>query len=261
VVPASLLRATLAGKNMSMMDTPLSATEQLYAADSSVREFEASVIAASGDEIALDRTAFYPGGGGQPHDLGTLTVGERSWQVVGVRKEGALIWHRITGDSSPGVGELVQGRLDWERRHRLMRTHTALHILSAIAYGDYNATVTGGNMEPGEGRLDFEIDNWTPTIAEEMIRKVNEEVARNRPVRVAFLPREEALRLPDLIRTKTNLIPETVTVIRLVEIEGLDRQADGGTHVQATGEIGTVTLRGTRSKGASNKRIMIGVDG
>jgi misacylated tRNA(Ala) deacylase len=141
-----------------------------------------------------------------------------------------------------------------------MRTHTALHILTAVALRDHGATVTGGNMEPGEGRLDFEITGFTPAVAEAMIAKANEEAARDRPVRVYTLPRDEALQLPDLIRTRTNLIPPEVTQIRIVEIEDVDRQADGGTHVASTGEIGRIVLRGTRSKGASNKRIMIGVE-
>jgi misacylated tRNA(Ala) deacylase len=235
-------------------------TETIYAVDSAVREVESSVLAVQGDEVALARTIFYPGGGGQPHDLGRLTAGDRVWQVAGVRKEGDLVWHRLEGVEPPAVGDTVAGRVDWERRYRLMRTHTALHILSAIAYRDHGATVTGGNMEPGEGRLDFEIVGFTPAVAEAMIAKANEEVARDLAVLVYTLPRDEALKLPDLIRTKTNLIPPEVTRIRIVEIEDLDRQADGGTHVQSTGEIGTIPLRGTRSKGASNKRIMIGLD-
>jgi misacylated tRNA(Ala) deacylase len=235
-------------------------TETIYAVDSAVREIETSVLAVQGDEIALERTNFYPGGGGQPHDLGAIAAGERTWQVVGVRKEGDLVWHRLEGAEPPAVGETVTGRVDWERRHRLMRTHTALHILTAIALRDHGAVVTGGNMEPGEGRLDFEIQGFTPAVAEAMIAAANEEAARDLAVRVYSLPRDEALQLPDLIRTKTNLIPAEVTQIRIVEIEGLDRQADGGTHVASTAEVGTILLRGTRSKGASNKRIMIGLD-
>ena len=234
-------------------------TEPLYALDSSIKEFNTHILAVEGDEVALRETAFYPGGGGQPHDRGTLRLDERQWPVTAVRKVGEVIWHKLEGAGMPPVDAMVWGKLDWDRRYLLMRTHTALHILSAIAYQDYNATVTGGNMEPGEGRLDFEISDWTPSVAEEMIRKANQEVDRDREVKVYMLPREEALALPDLIRTKTNLIPPEVTHIRLVEIEGLDRQADGGTHVRSTLEIGDISLRGTRSKGASNKRIMIGL--
>ena len=235
-------------------------TELLYALDSSIKEFDTTVLAVQDDEVALAHTAFYPGGGGQPPDTGTLQAGDRTWQVTGSRKVGDVLWHSLQGEAMPDVGQRIWGRLDWERRYLLMRTHTALHILSAIAYQDYGATVTGGSMEPGEGRLDFEISDFTPAVAEAMVRKANQEVARDREVRVYMLPREEALQLPGLIRTKTNLIPPDVTRIRIVEIDGLDRQADGGTHVSWTAEIGDISLRGTRSKGASNKRIMIGLE-
>jgi misacylated tRNA(Ala) deacylase len=234
-------------------------TDALYTLDSSIKAFESTVVAVEGDEIALQHSAFYPGGGGQPADQGTFRVGGKSWQVAAIRKENGVIWHKIAGETPPSVGQVVLGELDWERRRLLMRTHTALHILSAIAYTDYGASVTGGNMEPGEGRLDFEITNWTPNIAEEIVQKANHEVEKDREIRVYSLPREEALQLPDLVRTKTNLVPPTVTHIRIVEIVGLDRQADGGTHVGFTAEVGTILLRGTRSKGANNKRIMIGL--
>ena len=235
-------------------------TDALYTLDSSIKAFESPVVAVEGDEIALQHSAFYPGGGGQPADQGTFSVGDKSWQVTGIRNDNGVIWHRLTGGDPPSVGQMVLGELDWTRRYLLMRTHTALHILSAIAYTDYGATVTGGNMEPGEGRLDFEFTDWTPNIAEEIVHKANREAEKDREIRVYSLPREEALELPDLVRTKTNLVPPAVTHIRIVEIVGLDRQADGGTHVGFTAEVGTILLRGTRSKGANNKRIMIGLE-
>jgi len=234
-------------------------TDTLYAFDSSIREFSANVVAVEGNEVALDKTAFFPGGGGQPHDTGTLHLGDHSWQVVSVRKDEHYVWHTLVGAELPTIGGQVLGILDWERRYLLMRTHTALHILSAVAFRDYGASVTGGNMDPGEGRLDFEIHNFSPELAQEMIRKVNDEVDQAREVSVYHLPREEAFTLPDLIRTKTNLVPEGVTQVRIVEIAGLDRQADGGTHVANTRDVGPVTLVKTRSKGATNKRIIIGV--
>jgi misacylated tRNA(Ala) deacylase len=234
-------------------------TQTLYASNSAIREFSATVLAVEGNEVALDETAFYPGGGGQPHDTGTLEAGSQRWNVTAVRKDDQYIWHTIAGESLPAVGQQLRGVLDWERRYLLMRTHTALHVLSAVAYRDYNASVTGGNMDPGEGRLDFEIQNFTPELAQEMIRKVNQEIAYNREVSVYVLPRAEAFELPDLVRTKTNLVPEGVTDVRIVEIAGLDRQADGGTHVGNTEAIGAVTLVKTRSKGATNKRIVIGL--
>ncbi|HEX6291448.1 MAG TPA: alanyl-tRNA editing protein [Herpetosiphonaceae bacterium] len=234
-------------------------TRTLYATDSAIRECAATVLAVQGNEVALDETAFYPGGGGQPHDTGTLEADGQVWKVISVRKDDQYVWHTLEGENMPSVGQRVRARLDWDRRYLLMRIHSALHVLSAVAYRDYGASVTGGNMTPGEGHLDFEIQNFTPELAQEMIGKANQEIERNRPVRVYFLPRDEAFKLPDLIRTKTNLVPEGVAEVRIVEIEELDRQADGGTHVGNTSEIGPVTLVKTRSKGATNKRIVIGI--
>jgi misacylated tRNA(Ala) deacylase len=234
-------------------------TKTLYAIDSSIRECSATVLAVEGNEVALDETAFYPGGGGQPHDTGTLESDGQRWNVTAVRKDDQYVWHTLEGAEPPGVGQKVWSKLDWERRYLLMRIHSALHVLSAVGYRDYGASVTGGNMTPGEGHLDFEIQNFTPELAQEMIRKVNQEIAQDREISVYFLPREEAFQLPDLIRTKTNLVPEGVAEVRIVEIAGLDRQADGGTHVGNTEEIGEVKLVKTRSKGATNKRIVIGL--
>jgi misacylated tRNA(Ala) deacylase len=234
-------------------------TQLLCSLDSYIRDCSAQVIAVNGNEVALNETPFYPGGGGQPSDTGRLEGDGKAWTVTGVRKDETGIWHAIEGDDLPAVGDRIIAAIDWPRRYLLMRTHTALHILSAIAFRDYGAVVTGGNMTPGEGHLDFEIQNFTPDLAAEMIRKVNREVDAARTVRVYELPRDEALALPDLIRTKTNLVPEGVTHIRIVEIEDLDRQADGGTHVNNTEDVGEVTLVKTRSKGATNKRIVIGL--
>lgn len=234
-------------------------TRNLCALDSYIRDCTATVVAVEGNEVALGETPFYPGGGGQPHDTGKLVAGDHTWNVVAVRKDDQYIWHTLEGAALPSVGDRVLSEVDWPRRYLLMRTHTALHMLSAIAYRDYGAVVTGGNMTPGEGHLDFEIQNFTPELAQAMIRKVNAEVDQARDVSVYFLPRAEAFALPDLVRTKTNLVPEGVAEVRIVEIAGLDRQADGGTHVQNTEEVGEVHLVKTRSKGATNKRIVIGL--
>ncbi len=234
-------------------------TNKLYPFDSYIKQCTATVLAVADNEVALSETPFYPGGGGQPYDTGTLESDGSTWRVTAARKDEQYVWHTLEGAGHPAVGAAVLVKLDWERRYLLMRTHTALHILSAVAYRDYAAVVTGGNMDPGEGRLDFEIQNFSPELAQEMIRKVNAEVNQARPVKAYQLPRDEAFALPDLIRTKTNLVPEGVAEVRIVEIEGLDRQADGGTHVHSTAEVGTVTLVKTRSKGATNKRIIIGL--
>jgi misacylated tRNA(Ala) deacylase len=234
-------------------------TELLYHTDSYLREFDAQVVAVDGQRVALDRTALYATGGGQPHDTGTLSAGGRSWQVTEVRREGDLVWHTLQGEALPAVGERLAGRVDWPRRYKLMRTHTALHLLCGVIWRDYQAAVTGGNMDTDEGRLDFELRDFSNELAQEIVAKVNQEVAADRPVEVKILPREEAFQIPDLIRTKINLLPEGIQEVRTVNIVGLDLQADGGTHVRRTGEVGTVTLLKTRSKGASNKRIVIGL--
>ncbi len=237
-------------------------TDLLYQTDSYLREFEAQVVAVDEEQgrVALDHTAFYPGGGGQPYDVGELVVGESTLPVRKVKKEGDVVWHWVEGPL-PEVGARVTGRIDWERRYLLMRTHTALHILSAVVYRDYGAKVTGGNMEPGKGRMDFEFENLTKDLVQEIEAKVNAEVAAARPVTVRILPREEAFQIPDLIRTKINLLPPHITEVRVVEIEGLDLQADGGTHVANTREVGRVRIPEYKSKGRINKRIYLSIEG
>ena len=233
-------------------------TELLYLQDSYLREFEATVVGVdeTAQRVALDRTAFYPGGGGQPHDVGELIVGDHTLPVVKVKREGDLVWHWIEGPL-PAPNTPVVGRLDWERRYLLMRTHTALHILSAVVYRDYGAKVTGGNMEPGRGRMDFEFAHLTRDMVQEIEARVNAEVEAARPVIIRILPREEAFRIPDLIRTKINLLPPHITEVRVVEITGLDLQADGGTHVANTREVGRVRVPDYKSKGKINKRIYL----
>lgn len=235
-------------------------TELLYQTDAYLREFDAVVTAVEGDAVALDRSAFYATSGGQPHDTGVLAAGERTWQVTNVRKQGDTVWHTLAGAEMPAPGERVHGTIDWERRYKLMRTHTALHLLCGVIWRDYQAPVTGGNMDVDEGRLDFELRDFSNELAQEIVARVNQEVAAERPVEVRILPREEAFQIPDLIRTKINLLPEGIKEVRTVNIVGLDLQADGGTHVANTREVGRVTLLKTRSKGASNKRIIIGVE-
>lgn len=235
-------------------------TELLYQTDSYLREMDARVtgVDVEARAVVLDRTVFYPGGGGQPHDLGTLTVDGVAFPVVKVKKIGADVAHFLGGDAPlPAVGAAAHGVLDWERRYALMRTHTALHILCGVVFRDYGALVTGGNMEPGKGRMDFEFENLRAELVAEIEAAVNAEVAADRPVRVNILPREEAFQIPDLIRTKINLLPEGITEVRTVEIVGLDLQADGGTHVARTSEVGTVRVVDYKSKGKINKRIYI----
>ncbi|MFZ5516162.1 MAG: alanyl-tRNA editing protein [Candidatus Zhuqueibacterota bacterium] len=236
-------------------------TDLLFQNDSYIREFEATVIEsdAAENKLVLDKTAFYPGGGGQPNDTGEIIAGSLRLPVIRVKKEGDRVWHWVDG-SAPAVGTKITGRIDWDLRHKLMRTHSALHVLCGVVWRDYGAQVTGGNMEPLKGRMDFEFETLQRELVSEIEQKVNEEIDMARDVRVKILPREEAFRIPDLIRTKINLLPPFITEVRTVEIVGLDLQADGGTHVANTREIGHVRVTDYKSKGAINKRIHIELD-
>ncbi|HSB72454.1 MAG TPA: alanyl-tRNA editing protein [Candidatus Methylomirabilis sp.] len=234
-------------------------TRLLYQTDAYLKSVETRVLALNGTAVALESTLFYPAGGGQAHDLGRLTVDAVTWQVVKVWREGPTVWHGIEGEPPP-AGTLIRAEVDWDRRHALMRTHTAFHILCGVVWRDYGAKVTGGNMEPLSGRMDFEFESLRGELVREVENKINAEVAAARPIRVSFLPREEADRHPDLIRTKVNLLPPDITTIRVVEIEGLDIQADGGTHVASTQEVGRIRVMGYESKGKINKRIKLSLE-
>jgi misacylated tRNA(Ala) deacylase len=235
-------------------------TDLLYQTDSYLKEFDALVTAVEGSAVALNRTAFYPGGGGQPNDVGTLISGAQSWKVTRVRKAGAEMWHELDGEP-PSVGTSVHGAIDWARRYQLMRTHTAMHILCGVIFRDYGASVTGGNMEPLKGRMDFEFETMRQELVREIEEKINMEVTAARAVKVKILPRAEAFQIPDLIRTKINLLPEGISEVRTVEIEGLDLQADGGTHVANTREVGRIRIVDYKSKGKINKRIEVAIEG
>jgi misacylated tRNA(Ala) deacylase len=238
-------------------------TELLYQTDSYIKDFDAVVAAVLPTEraVTLDRTAFYPGGGGQPYDFGTLTVDGVTYPVDKVKKQGDDILHFLGGDQPlPTEGSAAHGTLDWARRYELMRTHTALHILCGTVFRDYGALVTGGEMEPGKGRLDFEFETMHGELVREIEAAINKEAAQGREIRVQILPREEAFQIPDLIRTKINLLPAGITHVRTVEIVGLDLQADGGTHVRNTSEVGTIRVADYKSKGAINKRIYIEIE-
>ncbi|MEO5985438.1 MAG: alanyl-tRNA editing protein [Candidatus Limnocylindria bacterium] len=234
-------------------------SENICYADAYARETSAVVLEVDADAnaVLLDRTIFYPGGGGQPADTGEL-IGESggSWRVKGAKKRGDDIWHTVEGEL-PAPDTKVTARIDWERRHRLMRTHSALHVLCGVVWRDHQASVTGGNMEPLSGRMDFEFETMSGELVGEIQRRVNDEIAADREIRVSVLPRDEAFAIPDLIRTKINLLPEGISEIRTIEIVGLDLQADGGTHVAHTGEIRRVRVTGYESKGRINKRIRI----
>jgi misacylated tRNA(Ala) deacylase len=237
-------------------------TDLLYYQDAYCRNFDATIKAVETIDgktrIALDRTAFYPGGGGQPSDEGELTIAGQNYPVVKTNKEGNRIWHTLGQEVAElDAGAPVQGQLNWERRYAIMRTHTAMHILCGVVWRDYGASVTGGNMDPGSGRMDFEFASLTREMIGEIEAKCNAEIAAGREVREQILPREQAFQIPDLIRTKINLLPEGISEIRTVELVGLDLQADGGTHVHNTREVGTIKVTDYKSKGAINKRVYI----
>ena len=238
-------------------------TDLLYQTDATLAEFQAEVVGMQDGGLVLDRTAFYPGGGGQPADQGIVHCGSDALPLLKVRKVGQRVVHWVQTDgnlSLPAPGAQIRGELDWDRRVKLMRTHTALHILCGVIWRDYRAQVTGGNMEPLKARMDFELEHMSADFAAEVESKINAEVAAERDIRISILPRKEAFQIPDLIRTRINLLPSQITQVRVVEIAGLDLQADGGTHVTNTREVGHIRVVKHESKGRINKRLRIAVE-
>lgn len=248
-----------------MVDNP--APHELFATDAYLRTAEATVTTVDGDRIVLDRTLFYPGGGGQPADRGVITWdsatgGTGNAAVIGVGRTKGVIHHQLDvsdPDAGPPPGTPVHLKLDWDRRHLLMRTHTALHILCGVIWDDFQVAVTGGNMEPGSGRLDFALDAVTSELGAAIERRLNEEVARAHAVVVEFVDRTAGDLDPALIRTRADLIPTSINPLRVIDIVGLDRQADGGTHVAVTGEVGRIEVTRTQNKGRDNKRIRLAI--
>ena len=232
-------------------------TDLLYLRDAYLTEFDATVVDVRDTAVALDRTAFYPTGGGQPYDTGRID----GRQVIDVRKDGEWVWHTFddatSGGDLPAVGSTVHGVVDWDRRHQLMRTHSALHVLCGVIWNEWRVPVTGGNMEPLAARMDFEFDPLPEGFGPRVEDLVNAELAADRTIEVSFLPRSTAVMDEDLIRTKVSMIPESVPEIRVVDIVGLDKQADGGTHVRSRGEVGRIRVTKTESKGKGNKRIRL----
>lgn len=227
--------------------------ELLYLRDAYLTRFSARVAGLRADAIALDRTAFYPTGGGQACDTGVLA----GLTVTDVRKEGADVWHTVVGGPLPAEGAEVQGEVDWDRRHQLMRTHTALHVLCGVIWNEWQVPVTGGNMEPLSARMDFEFDPLPEGFGPRIEELVNAALAADHPIEVSFLPRDTAVQDEDLIRTKVSLIPISVSEIRVVDIVGLDKQADGGTHVRSTAEVGRLRVTKLENKGKGNKRVRV----
>ena len=237
-------------------------TDLLYQSDSYIQKFDA-IIENMDEEshgLILNQTAFFPGGGGQPADFGTLQIQGQTLKVKRARWINGQLVHLIEGDVTFEVGAPVKGQIDWDHRYQLMRTHTAMHVLCGVIFRDYGASVTGGNMEPLKGRMDFEFETMQRELVDKINLNINLEVQNKRPVSWRILPREEAFQIPDLIRTKINLLPKSIQQVRVVEIDGLDLQADGGTHVRNTAEVGTIRVVDYKSKGKINKRIYVELD-
>jgi len=245
----------------------------LFQTDSYLQSFDATVIGTDedGHAVILDQSAFYPGGGGQPSDSGTLSITRAQdgkeldpppiLQVKRARKIGDDVAHYLENDVPlPGINSIVHGQIDWDRRYQLMRTHTAMHILCGVIFHNYGASVTGGDMDPLAGRMDFEFETMHKDLVQAIETAINQEVTDARPIRVEILPREVAFQIPDLIRTKINLLPEGIQQVRVVEIQGLDLQADGGTHVKNTSEVGRIRVVDYKSKGKINKRIYVEIE-
>jgi misacylated tRNA(Ala) deacylase len=240
-------------------------TTLIYQTDAYLKEFSATITSVDVETraIVLDQSAFYPGGGGQPCDFGSLEVAGVTYPVEKVKKQGNDVLHFLGGTDplpTPSPAVATRGTLDWVRRYQLMRTHTALHILCGTVFRDYGAKVTGGDMDPLKGRMDFEFENMRGDLVKAIETATNLEVQQGREIRVKILPRDEAFQIPDLIRTKINLLPEGIMQVRTVEIVGLDLQADGGTHVMNTSEVGKIKVVDYKSKGAINKRIYIEIE-
>lgn len=231
-------------------------TELLFLRDAYLKECDAVVQEIRDNAVILDQTVFYYTSGGQPHDLGLID----GQLVTEVRKvDGDVLHYLVEGASIPAVGETVRCVLDWERRHRLMRTHTAMHVLCGVIWNEWKVPVTGGNMEPLSARMDFELPEVPEGFAEKVEKLVNEAIAHNHPIEVSFLPRDTAVVDEDLIRTKVSLIPDSVPEIRVVDIVGLDKQADGGTHVASTKEVGVVRVVKMENKGKGFRRIRVSI--
>jgi misacylated tRNA(Ala) deacylase len=231
-------------------------TKLLYHENSFTYECTARVVSVEGDDIALDATVFFPGGGGQMADRGTITWDDVEATVIATNKRDDIVWHTLNCPPPP-VGTEVIGTIDWDFRYRMMRTHTALHILCGVIWKEFGVQVTGGQMYPDRARMDFAMENLDKERIAYIEQKINEAVEADYPIRIYTLPREKAFAIPDLIRTKINLLPPGIEEVRIVEIVGLDLQADGGTHVNHTREVGGIKIIITENKGRINKRLEI----
>ncbi|MCH8908139.1 MAG: alanyl-tRNA editing protein [Candidatus Heimdallarchaeota archaeon] len=232
-------------------------TQYLYITDAYLKEINAKVLSVHEEGVILDQTIFYPQGGGQPSDRGYLEKDGQRFNLTGLKKDSENLYHQIEGDLSPG--DEVKAVVDWDYRYKLMKHHTALHVLSAVVFRKYKAKVTGGTIYENKARLDFDLQEFNREIAQQVVDELNEELVKDHQIEIGFLRREEADKNPDLIRTKVNLLPKSISEIRTVKIGDVDFQADGGLHVKSTKEIGKVQLGKVENKGKGRKRITISV--
>jgi misacylated tRNA(Ala) deacylase len=232
-------------------------THRLELDDQTLREWDAVVLSSGDDGIVLDRSAFYPGGGGQPPDHGVLLWGGVQTRIAGARKGDDLYLIPAEGDPVPPAGTAVRGAVEDERRTALMRTHSGLHVLCGVVFRDYGALVTGGNMEPLTARMDFDLPELPAGFRDAVEAACNAEVDAARPIDARVLPRAQAFAIPDIIRTATNLVPPEVAEVRIIDIVGLDQQADGGTHVATTSQIGKIQVVKIENKGRGFRRLRI----
>ncbi|MCW1301443.1 MAG: alanyl-tRNA editing protein AlaXM [Candidatus Nanoarchaeia archaeon] len=227
--------------------------QALYLMDSYMKEFDAKIIKVNQNEVVLDKTLFYPEGGGQPHDTGKFIRSGEEFKVINVRKSGGDIIH-VVDRVGLNVGDVVHGIIDWERRYKLMRMHTASHIISAVIHQQCGALITGNQLGLEESRIDFNLEYFDRNVIEACVEKANEIIAQGLQVKSYFLPREEALKIPSISKLASQRLPST-ELLRIVEIPGVDIQADGGTHVKNTSEIGRIVVKKLENKGKNNRRI------
>ena len=228
-------------------------TELLYQTDSYVKEFDASVVKAEGKSIFLDKTHFYPTSGGQPGDTGVMVAGGKEYKVVAAKKVGGEVVHEVDSEGI-NVGDKVHCRLDWEKRYKHMRGHTACHILSYVVNKATGALITGNQIADDKCRVDFDLENFDREQIKTFEQEANAIIAAAAPVSTRIMPREEAFKIPSVMKLK-NVLPPSVEMIRIVEMKGYDTQACGGTHVKNTSEIGGITVTSAENKGKNNRRI------
>ncbi|MCK5659773.1 MAG: alanyl-tRNA editing protein [Methanosarcinales archaeon] len=231
---------------------------ELYLADCYIKEFNATVTGITDKDdgnqfVVLDQTAFYPKAGGQPHDIGAMIKDEQEYPVIYVGKFDGIISHEISGGGLT-AGDNVTCKIDWERRYRFMRHHTACHVLSAVIHKETGAKITGNQIGEDKTRVDFSLDDFDRELIKSYETKVNTLVDSHIPVNISFLSRQRAMEIPSLVKLAAGL-SEDIENVRIIDIVDYDMQACGGTHVANTDEIGHIEIIKAENKGKSNRRI------